>query len=231
MISVRDIQGEWREESTQKVWIVNGIVADRAKRPKSQKMPIVLSDGKDGVEWGNGNLKGNIEDGCLVWRNRRGEATYNWKKIGEPGTTEVQSDPESPVKKGRRTPPLATPPPLPTKTSMKTKTADSAEQSPRSTTSGTSAETAAWLGSLPTADGLPGLRRDSTTSGTSAETAALLGSLPTAPADGQGQDDIAVAEMKMLVEMARQRLMAGDVYMSMRYITLAQQVQPLNLAQ
>jgi hypothetical protein len=30
-----------------------------------------------------------------------------------------------------------------------------------------------------------------------------------------------------LVEMAGNRLMAGDVYMSMRYITLAQQVQPL----
>jgi hypothetical protein len=40
-------------------------------------------------------------------------------------------------------------------------------------------------------------------------------------------DDIAVAEMKMLVEMAGNRLMAGDVYMSMRYITLAQQVQPV----
>jgi hypothetical protein len=40
-------------------------------------------------------------------------------------------------------------------------------------------------------------------------------------------DGIAVAEMKMLVEMAGNRLMAGDVYMGMRYITLAQQVQPL----
>jgi hypothetical protein len=40
-------------------------------------------------------------------------------------------------------------------------------------------------------------------------------------------DGIAVAEMKMLVEMAGKRLMAGDVYMSMRYITLAQQVQPV----
>jgi hypothetical protein len=40
-------------------------------------------------------------------------------------------------------------------------------------------------------------------------------------------DSIAVAEMQMLVEMAGKRLMAGDVYMGMRYITLAQQVQPL----
>jgi len=41
-------------------------------------------------------------------------------------------------------------------------------------------------------------------------------------------DSIAVGEMQMLLEMASQRLLAGDVYMSMRYITLAQQVQPLN---
>jgi hypothetical protein len=41
------------------------------------------------------------------------------------------------------------------------------------------------------------------------------------------QGEVAVAEMKMLMEMARNRLLAGDVYTSMRYITLAQQVQPL----
>jgi hypothetical protein len=38
---------------------------------------------------------------------------------------------------------------------------------------------------------------------------------------------IAVAEMKMLMEMAANRLLAGDVYTSMRYISLANQVQPL----
>ena len=37
-------------------------------------------------------------------------------------------------------------------------------------------------------------------------------------------DDIAFEEVKMLLEMARNRLMVGDVYTSMRYITLAQQV-------
>jgi hypothetical protein len=42
------------------------------------------------------------------------------------------------------------------------------------------------------------------------------------------KDDVAVAEMQMFMEMARSRLLAGDVYMSMRYITLAQQVQPLS---
>ena len=40
-------------------------------------------------------------------------------------------------------------------------------------------------------------------------------------------DEVAVAEMKMLMEMARSRLLVGDVQMSMRYITLAQQVRPL----
>ena len=40
-------------------------------------------------------------------------------------------------------------------------------------------------------------------------------------------DDIAFEEVKMLLEMARNRLMVGDVYTSMRYITLAQQVQPI----
>jgi len=35
-------------------------------------------------------------------------------------------------------------------------------------------------------------------------------------------------EIKMLVEMAGKRLLAGDVFMSMHYINLAQQVQPLS---
>jgi len=49
--------------------------------------------------------------------------------------------------------------------------------------------------------------------------------------DGNQAEDVAVAEMKMLVEMAGKRLMAGDVYMSMRYITLAQQVRPVAFLQ
>lgn len=40
------------------------------------------------------------------------------------------------------------------------------------------------------------------------------------------QNEIAFGEVQMLLEMARNRLLAGDVYTSMRYITLAQQVQP-----
>ena len=74
----------------------------------------------------------------------------------------------------------------------------------------------------------------STNSAGTTETAALsvgLGNLAldasgASNAEG-GTDPISVAEMKMLVEMAGNRLMAGDVYMGMRYITLAQQVQPL----
>jgi len=200
MISVRDIQGQWREKSTQNVWIVSGIVAERAKRQKMQKKPIVLSDGPQGVEWGNGNLKGNIEDGWLVWRNRRGEATYCWKKLDTIAEVLYTDTAE---RKVRRTPPLVSPPPLPTKTTPKTKTE---AQSPRSMTSEGSAETAALAGSL----------------------ASLQASLPMSGSTADGTpDDIAVAEMKKLVEMAGNRLMAGDVYMSMRYIPLAQQVQPL----
>merc|ERR1719506_610574 len=44
--------------------------------------PVVLSDGPNGVEWGSGNLKGNMEGGYLVWRNRHGEATFFWNKVG-----------------------------------------------------------------------------------------------------------------------------------------------------
>jgi hypothetical protein len=41
-------------------------------------------------------------------------------------------------------------------------------------------------------------------------------------------DGHAVEEMKTLVEMAANRLLTGDVYMSMRYIALAQQIQPMS---
>jgi hypothetical protein len=202
MLSVCDIQGQWREKNTQNVWIVSGIVAERAKRPKALKKPIVLSDGPQGVEWGNGNLKGKFEDGCLVWRNRRGEATYCWKKLDN--SSEVLPPlPVTEAPKVRRTPPVASPPPPPAPTKFiapaNTKTED---QSPRSTNSAGTTETAALTGGM----------------GSFAPDASNVDDQP---------DGIAVAEMKMLVEMAGNRLMAGDVYMGMRYITLAQQVQPL----
>jgi propanediol dehydratase small subunit len=75
--------------------------------------------------------------------------------------------------------------------------------------------------------------RSTNSSAESTETAAmaagmaLMNQQSTVPGAEGKPDDIAVAEMKMLVEMAGNRLMAGDVYMSMRYITLAQQVQPV----
>jgi hypothetical protein len=202
MVSVRDIQGQWREKATQNVWIVSGIVAERAKRPKAQKKPIVLSDGPSGVEWGNGNLKGTFEDGWLVWRNRRNEITYCWKKI-ENSSDLVATEP-APITAGRkvaRKPPITAPPPVPMRAAFK-KTED---QSPRSTNSSAeSTETAAMAAGM-----------------------ALMNQQSTVPGAEGKPDDIAVAEMKMLVEMAGNRLMAGDVYMSMRYITLAQQVQPV----
>ena len=87
--SVLDIQGQWFEETTKQVWTVTGIVAERSKTRKSQSSkqsskPVVLSDGPNGVEWGSGNLKGNMEGGYLVWRNRQGEATFFWNKGGCP---------------------------------------------------------------------------------------------------------------------------------------------------
>ena len=39
---------------------------------------------------------------------------------------------------------------------------------------------------------------------------------------------MAMEEIKMLIEMAGKRLLAGDVFMSMHYINLAQQVHPLS---
>jgi hypothetical protein len=208
MVSVRDIQGQWREKNTQNVWIVNGIVAERSKRPKMAKKPIVLSDGPQGVEWGNGNLKGKFEDGCLVWRNRRGEATYCWEPLGNTAADIMPTLPVKEAPKVRRTPPVATPPPPPVaipppppKVVVPTKKED---HSPRSTNSGSTTETAALTAAV----------------GSLALDASQVGA--------QDQpDSIAVAEMQMLVEMAGKRLMAGDVYMGMRYITLAQQVQPL----
>jgi hypothetical protein len=208
MLSVRDIQGQWREKNAQNIWIVSGIVVERAKRIKAQKKPIVLSDGPNGVEWGNGNLKGNFEDGCLVWRNRRGEIAYCWTKFDS--SSEVPTaQPMMEIQKernARRTPPMVSPPPVPTKATLPTeKEVTNQDQSPRSTdSSANSIETAAITGGV--------------------------GSMVLNASHGQVEgkpDDIAVAEMKMLVEMAGNRLMAGDVYMSMRYITLAQQVQPL----
>merc|ERR1719460_3030854 len=81
-LSVTGIQGLWAEKDTKNTWEGNGIVAEKTHRPRGQKKsPIVLSDGPDGVMWGKGNLMGNLEDGMLVWRNRRGEATYRWEKV------------------------------------------------------------------------------------------------------------------------------------------------------
>jgi hypothetical protein len=178
MVSVRDIQGQWRETNTPNEWLVDGIVVERAKASKGQKKnnkPIVLSDGPDGVEWGNGNLIGNLEDGCLVWRNRRGEATYHWSKADG-----------------------AVPP---TALNLPLEKANKDDLSPRSTNSATSKETN--------------------------EMAAGMASLMMSPGQLEHQaDETVFAEVQMLLEMARNRLMAGDVYMSMRYITLAQQVQP-----
>jgi hypothetical protein len=193
MISVRDIQGSWREENAKNVWTINGIVAERPKLPRVGNKPIVLSDGPAGVEWGSGNLKGTLEDGFLVWRNRRGEITYRWTKLED--KKEVPH--KEPMTAARKTKQFHLP--QPTKTIVESKMEN---HSPRSTNSGTSNETAEMMATM-----------------------ASFGMIP--QAQDESQDTIPVSEMQMLMEMASQRLLAGDVYMAMRYITLAQQVQPL----
>merc|ERR1719326_2852446 len=189
MLSVCAIQGKWCEENTTNMWEVSGIVAQRTKVPRAQMKPIVLNDGPAGVEWGNGNLKGNLEDGWLVWRNRRGEATYCWKKLEE-GLKVASTEPMMTAAKAKQ---HTSPAQVPTKTDLQLKVEN---HSPRSTNSGTSNETAEMM---------PGM-------------ASLM---MNASDPVERVDDVSVAEVKMLLEMASNRLLAGDVYMSMRYITLA----------
>jgi hypothetical protein len=194
------------------MWIVNGIVAQRTKAPRAQSKPIVLNDGPAGVEWGNGNLKGNLEDGCLVWRNRRGEATYCWKKL-DGSKEEMQEEVKAADPKATQTRAI----PKVKKAPSKQYFPNLEKQSPRSNDSGETEE-------LTAAD-----RRQAThmNAGETAEMKAAGFGVTTGPVDDK-QDGIAMDEIKMLVEMAGKRLLAGDVFMSMHYINLAQQVQPLS---
>lgn len=194
VLSVVEIQGNWREKDTEKIWNVNGIVAERVKQPKNQMKPVVLTDGPGGVEWGNGNLKGNLEFGCIVWRNRRGDATFFWEKLEEKSDI-TRTEKVTAAKTAKCTAPLASrnrAPPKPIKME---------NQSPRSTISDTSNETAEM------AAGMGSLVMDSNRLGT-------------------GLDAYAFDEVKTLLAMAGDRLLAGDVYLSMKYIELAQQIQP-----
>jgi hypothetical protein len=203
-LSVNGIQGLWAEKDTKNTWEVNGIVAEKTHRPRGQKKsPIVLSDGPDGVMWGKGNLTGNLEEGMLVWRNRRGEATYRWEKASGKAET-VPAARASAPEKAKPTAPIEILPPASRKNSVDKLT-------PRSSGSGS------------------GMSNDTAEIYAGMGSSAMLASLPVdEQLDDKGDSDyVAVAEMKMLMEMASNRLMAGDVYMSMRYITLAQQVQPL----
>jgi hypothetical protein len=195
VLSVNDIQGLWREQDTKSAWEVTGIVAEKAHRPKGQKKsPIVLGDGPEGVMWGKGNLKGSMEDGVLVWRNRRGEAAYCWEKLVSKAEV-MQTTQKTGAEEVKQSALIYSTPQASRKNSIDKLT-------PRSTSSGMSNETAEIT---------PG-----------------MGSPVMLASDvDQQPNDAAVAEMQMLMEMARNRLMAGDVYMSMRYITLAQEVQPL----
>jgi hypothetical protein len=195
MLSVRDIQGRWRENKTNTVWTVKGIVAQRSNMPKGKNKHFVLSDGPAGVEWDRSNLTGGLEGGILVWRNRKGEIMYFWEKL-EGQTAPAHSAPMRAT--GKATPGLPTAgyPPMPQFQLTPPVQIKVDDHSPRSTNSATSLETAPMT--------------------------AGMGSVA-----NQGTDKQAVEEMKMLMEMAANRLLTGDVYMTMRYISLAQQIQPL----
>jgi hypothetical protein len=209
VLSLNEIQGLWSEKNATDVWEVNGIVAEKASRQRGQKKrPIVLNNGPNGVMWGSGNLTGNMEDGVLVWRNRRGEAAYCWEKSAEKikgmpvakmtGAAEARMTQQGSSFCDSQVymPNLDSVLPPPSRKNSIDKL------TPRSTASGVSNETAEITAAI----------------GSSAMYASHLEEQP---------DDLAVAEMKLLMEMARSRLLVGDVYTSMRYITLAQQVQPL----
>ena len=72
----------WREEKTNTLWKVDGIVAHRHKQ---RSKAVVLSDSPNGVEWGNANKMGSIEGGLLIWRNRRGHVTHEWERVDPQG--------------------------------------------------------------------------------------------------------------------------------------------------
>jgi hypothetical protein len=207
VLSINDIQGQWSEMHTAEVWEVSGIVAEKGTRPKGQrKRPIVLNDGPEGVTWGSGNLTGSLEDGVLVWRNRRGEVTYCWEKLEEKAKG-MQPARKTGTPEARKTSQVH----MPDTDSVRTPSRKNSVEklTPRSTSSGMSNETTEITAEI----------------GSSANPY-LAPLIPTGNLEEQ-PDDVAVAEMKMLMEMASNRLLVGDVYMSMRYITLAQQVRPL----
>jgi hypothetical protein len=213
MASVCDIQGRWRETVTQKIWIVDGICAQDATH-QQDKNQIVLSDKPTGgIVWGKGNLIGRIEDGVLVWRSRQGESRFCWERLKDQnGATETTAE-----RKAKVVLPIAQPTPLqvgPIGLPLQEPHWTMCEnQSPRSTNSATSNETAAITAGM----GTYAVNANSgNTHGTKAE-------------------DAVIEEIKMLLEMAGHCLMAGDVCMSMRYTNLAQQVQksisyPINIS-
>merc|ERR1719199_678331 len=132
VLSVNDIQGQWNEMNGSDMWEVNGIVAEKTTVSKGQrKRPIVLNDGPDGVMWGSGNLTGNMENGVLVWRNRRGEVSYCWEK-GAEKTKGMPQAKKTGVAKARPNP-VSVPPPSSTNSMEKL--------TPRSTASGMSSKT------------------------------------------------------------------------------------------
>jgi hypothetical protein len=210
VLSLRDIQGRWCERDCEAVWCVDGILAESSKmkvqsrrqqRKFSKIKPTVLSDGPKGVVWGDGCLTGNLENGWLVWRNRRGEATYFWKKVERKQSKQKapHTEPMTAAGTAKLTPPIGSIPQVPTKAELQNKIE---KLSPRSTNSATSNETAEMT------EGMASL-------------------LMNASGVTEDPNNTAAAEKKVLFEMAATRLLGGDVYLSMQLIALANSVQPL----
>jgi hypothetical protein len=153
----------------------------------------------------------------LVWRNRRGETAYCWER--REGKAKVLP----PAKKTEAATTNVLPPPPPKKTVSAAKAKLTRLDMPSSdSVTTTSSKNSPKLTPRSASSGMS----SNETAGITAEMASAAMTCVTSLAEDQ-QGEVAVAEMKMLMEMARNRLLAGDVYTSMRYITLAQQVQPL----
>ena len=57
VLSVTDIQGKWREKSSQSVWKVTGIVVEKAGVPRLQKQPVLRAVYLAGVRTRMNNIE------------------------------------------------------------------------------------------------------------------------------------------------------------------------------
>jgi hypothetical protein len=100
-LALLDIQGTWHELTTNSVWTVDGIIAERPRRgqksPSSRKV-AVLTESPSGIEWGMGNLVGKLDAGALCWFNRKGFVAYRWVRPGANTASTSDSSRTSPTR-------------------------------------------------------------------------------------------------------------------------------------